>query len=357
MRDPFTWSVPFGRLFGINIRIHLLFPFVAVALILRTAYRKDVAPGAWIDAAIIMTLLFLSVLAHEFGHCFGARWVNGDATEVLLWPLGGLASVDIPHTPRAHFITTAAGPAVNFFLAMFALLALQVVYEHPLQPSWVPFFYEGRGENGLVSLLTWHGTREAVSPYSAASLLAWLFWVNYALFLLNVVLIGFPLDGGRLFRAVLWPYVGFRVATLYAVFAGFVTMFVVGLYGIVADNGHGELLALCLAAFIYVACKHEWIMLETGGDDSAFGDFSQGYTSLERDELRPAAPPRPRLSWWQRWQQRRLARRLQREQENREADERRFDQLLEKISAHGKAALTEEELRFMKHHSERYKRH
>jgi Zn-dependent protease len=354
MRDPFTWSVPFGRLFGITIRIHLLFPFVAVALILRTAYHKEPLPeGAWIDATMVMALLFLSVLAHEFGHCFGARWVNGDASEVLLWPLGGLASVDIPHTPRAHFITAAAGPAVNLLLALLAMLALQIVHEYPLRPSWYPFAYDGREFSGLVKLHSWHGQETLVSPYSAASLLAWLFWVNYALFLLNIILVGYPLDAGRIFQSALWPYVGYRVATLYAVFAGFVTMFVVGLYGIVSN----ELLALCLAAFIYVACKHQWILLETGGEDSAFGDFSQGYTSLERDELRPAAPPRPRLSWWQRWQQRRLARRLQREQETREADERRFDQLLEKISSHGKAALTEEELRFMKHHSERYKRH
>ncbi len=37
-------------------------------------------------------LLFVSVLLHEFGHCFAARWVDGDATEIMIWPLGGLAS-------------------------------------------------------------------------------------------------------------------------------------------------------------------------------------------------------------------------------------------------------------------------
>ena len=58
-------------------------------------------------------LLFGIILLHEFGHCFGARYVDGDAKEVLIWPLGGLAFVDVPHTPRALFIATAAGPAVN----------------------------------------------------------------------------------------------------------------------------------------------------------------------------------------------------------------------------------------------------
>ena len=47
-------------------------------------------------------LLFGIILLHEFGHCFGARYVDGDAKEILIWPLGGLAYVDVPHTPRAQ---------------------------------------------------------------------------------------------------------------------------------------------------------------------------------------------------------------------------------------------------------------
>src|SRR4051812_40426357 len=107
MRDPFLWSIPLGRLFGITIRVHLLFPLVALGLILRYAYQQNPAfePGTWIDASVLSGLLLVSVICHEYGHCFAARWVNGDASEILVWPLGGLASVDIPQTPRANFIT------------------------------------------------------------------------------------------------------------------------------------------------------------------------------------------------------------------------------------------------------------
>src|SRR5262245_1501825 len=128
MRDPFLWSIPLGRLFGITVRVHILFPIVILGLMLRAAVQKDAggAPpveGAWIDVGTVSLLLLVSVLLHEFGHCFAARRVGGDAHEVLIWPLGGLANVDVPHTARANFLTAAAGPAVNLVLCLlFALL-------------------------------------------------------------------------------------------------------------------------------------------------------------------------------------------------------------------------------------------
>src|SRR4029077_17752061 len=108
------------------------------------ANHKEDPPtyGLWIDVCIVMGLLFLSVLAHEFGHCFGARYVNGDAREILMWPLGGLASVDVPHTPRANFITTVCGPAVNLVLCLLALLGLFLLGS--FQPNWNPTAYLGR---------------------------------------------------------------------------------------------------------------------------------------------------------------------------------------------------------------------
>jgi len=183
-----------------------------------------------------------------------------------------------------------------------------------------------------------------------ALLLARLFWVNWVLLLINVLLIGFPLDGGRMFQCLLWPRFGYRQATLAAVFAGFVVMFVLFIYAL-ADN---EVFALCLALFIFMACRQQWIILETGGEDSVFGyDFSQGYTSLERDQ--PPRPRKKRQSFLQRWLQRRAARRLQRELETREAEERRMDELLEKIQREGKQALTDEEHRFLKRVADKYR--
>jgi stage IV sporulation protein FB len=370
MHDPFAWSVPFGRLFGVTMKIHWLFPFVAIGWILHAALYKPTEnykppEGMWIDACILMLILFVTTLAHEFGHVFAARFCGGDGQEVLLWPLGGLANVEVPNRPSAHFLTAAAGPAVNFLLVAVCVVAL--LFADPskgaLQPSWnpMPGGWPARGDVvdksdkvvGVdVRLRTWEGKEESYSPYALPVWLARIAWVNWFLGLLNVVLVGFPLDGGRMLQAALWPSMGYRQATLTAVFAGFAVVFVVGLYAIVFN----AVLALALALFIFVACQRQWIVLETGGEDGVFGyDFSQGYTSLERDHIQ-AAPPKPRLSWWRRWLQKRAARKQQRETERREAEERRMDELLDKVHREGRQSLTDEEERFMKRVSDRYKR-
>jgi stage IV sporulation protein FB len=354
MRDPFLWSIPLGRWFGIQVKVHLLFPVVAAGLVLRAAYRTDPPPipGAWIDATIVTGLAALSILFHEFAHCFVARGVGGEASEVLLWPLGGLASVDLPQRPRAHFLTAAAGPASNLLLGAVALSGLQFVGREALMPSWNPFSYMLREADGLVSLYTWSGIKVLVSPYSAAALLAWVVRVNYLLCLLNVVLVGFPMDAGRILQSGLWPIFGYRQSMMYAVVVGFVVMFGVAIYSIFAES----VLALGLALFIYVSCRTQWFILETGGEESLFGyDFSQGYTSLERD-LPPAAPPRPRrASWWQQFKKNRAAERHKRAEAERIHEERRMDELLEKVQREGITALTDEERRFMKRVSDRYR--
>jgi Zn-dependent protease len=359
MQNPLSWSIPLGRVFGITVRVHVLFPIVALGFILRAYFlKKDgtdepfYPPGAWVDAAMIIGLLALSVLLHEFGHCYAARLVDGDASEVLLWPLGGLATVDIPQTPRANFLVAAAGPVVNLVLFLGCLLILGLFHVPSLQPPWNPLEYPGRFDaQGAIYLNDWSGEPKVIHNLGWI-VAARLFWVNWVLFWFNVVLIGFPLDGGRMFQSILWKYVGYRQATLAAIFAGFLVALAVGVFSI----AYGSQLALCLAFFIGLTCWQQRVILETGGDESLFGyDFSQGYTSLERDHPTPAAPPRRRLNWYQRWSQRRAARKLQRETEERESEERRMDELLEKVQRHGLPALTDEERRFLKRVSDRYR--
>lgn len=353
MRDPFTWSLPIGRVLGITVRVHILLVVVFLGFYLRVAYSKEVEfpAGAGIDTLILLGLLFLSILLHEFGHCYGARLMDGDAQEVLLWPLGGLASVEVPHTPRAHAVTTMMGPAVNLFLCLLAAAALASASLAPPWPVWDPFH---------APLYNWSLAAAAHNGkyWSTGPMLEWwqllaarLFFLNANLFLFNLIP-AYPMDGGRLLQALLWPRLGYSRSTSWAVFVGFCAMFIMG----VAAFAINESLLLGLALFIFFSCRQQWLLLETGGEEGVFGyDFSQGYTSLERGEP-PAAPPKHRQpNFFQRWLQRRAERKRQREQENREADERRMDDLLDKIQRHGRQSLTDEENRFLKRVADRYR--
>jgi stage IV sporulation protein FB len=357
MQEFFRWSLPLGRFFGIPVRVHWLFPFVAAGLILQAALQKDVIPGTWIDAMMLEALLFGVILLHEFGHCFGARAVDGDAQEVLMWPLGGLAFVDVPHTPRANFIATAAGPAVNVVICIVSGLLFSWVthfeYRLPWNPipgdwGWYPYRINAEG---AINLFQMDGTKADYYPI-AGIILARLFWISWVLLLLNVLVPGFPLDGGRLFQcAVWWWQSDYRQGTILAVYAGFVSAIVFGIYGIAGK----EVLALCLALFIFWTCQQQLVLLEHGGEDALLGyDFSQGYTSLERDQPAPRRRRR-RPNFWQRWWQERARRKLQRLQEQREAEERRMDQLLEKVQQQGLQSLSEEERRFLKRVSDKYR--
>lgn len=349
MNDPIPWSFPLpGRPFGITVKIHLLFPIVAVGLIGRTAFQQGAVPGVWQDATWVMIVLFLSVLLHEFGHCAGARLMDGDAEEILIWPLGGLAYCDVPHNWRANLVTAVFGPLVNVVLCLILGLSLMLVTKFevrpPINPLWPSILLN---EPGKVLLYTWHGEERLISNF-AEVLLARAFWVNWALLLLNVVLVGFPMDGGRILQCILWPIYDYRQATQIAIYVGFAVMLVVGLVSIMFN----EVLALALALFIYVSCKQQYIILETGAEDAQFGyDFTHGYTSLEKE----TPPRRKRPNFFQRWLQKRAARRMQREQEQRESEEKRMDELLEKVQRSGMTSLTDEERRFLKRVSDRYR--
>lgn len=104
--DFLNGSFPLFRFAGISVRIHILF-------ILFIGMRLLDGRGNFESELIFLTMLFGVVLLHEFGHCFGARAVGGDAENILLWPLGGLAYANAPMTPWAQFVTVACGPLVN----------------------------------------------------------------------------------------------------------------------------------------------------------------------------------------------------------------------------------------------------
>lgn len=123
---------------------------------------------------VLMLLIFVLVLAHEFGHIFVARRFGTKCPKVILCAIGGLAVMDHePKTPGAEFAVAFAGPLVNiWFIAMAAMFA-------NLIPHWilVPFIF-----------------------------------VNALIAIFNIIP-AFPMDGGRMLRAGLWKLMGKKWAT------------------------------------------------------------------------------------------------------------------------------------------------
>src|SRR5262249_21246501 len=139
-RDPMQWAFPLPwRPMGVTVKVHILFPCVALGFLLWVGTSKQFAPGLWTYACAALLMLFVGVLLHELGHVWGARRVDGDTAELLLWPLGGLSFPDVPHTSRAHFWTALCGPVVNFGLALAAGVTLAGLgFRPPFNPLSSP---------------------------------------------------------------------------------------------------------------------------------------------------------------------------------------------------------------------------
>jgi Zn-dependent protease len=339
MRDPLTWSLSLGRWLGIHVRVHVLFVLFVILRLSDAAFKANQGVGLSLqDAFLVQVILFACVLLHEFGHCFAARAVGGSADEILMWPLGGLAYVNVPNTPRHHFVTTAAGPAVNVVLClvMTGILVSRRLLP-PLNPfgSMTPFAFDG-GAPPLPRWVDW---------------VAFTFRVNWILFLFNL-LPAFPMDGGRIFRCLLWPRMGFGRATVIAVQVAKVAAIGMGLLGVVRT----EFQLVAVAVFVYVSSENERRMLEAGMlfDDSVFGyDFSQGYTSLEAGQTPRRARKQPGIL--ERWRQRRDQAKREREERDRREQDERVDRLLQKIREDGMDSLSEQEKRFLRDMSAKFR--
>ena len=377
-----SWSIFLFRAFGISVRAHIFFFVITLGLFLRQISLPGWQHVWWGDIFLLtVVVVFGVILIHEFGHCFGARYVEGDAKEVLLWPLGGLAYVEVPHTPRANFIATAAGPGMNLVICGVCAAGL---IAGGLLPSLNPFagpytaemhnYQDGRTYTSVYGLklykpesaeleavtvdtparitnvpeygeaVTKAGYERALAPVWAVWLFR-IFWFSWLSFLFNMIP-AYPLDGGRLLQSIVWARTDYRRGVVVAAYSGFVVSVLFLLVSIAAN----ESLFMGLALFMMYSASIALHQLEN--EEGPFGyDFSAGYTSLERDD-----EPKPRtkkVGWYMRWRQARKARKLQRVAEERQQEEERMDQLLGKIAATGKASLTDEERRFLERVSAR----
>jgi Zn-dependent protease len=137
--------------------------------------------------------LFSIVLMHEFGHALACRQVGGQANQIVLWPLGGVAYVSPPQRPGAMLWSVAAGPLVN--VALVPVFSVFWLCSH---------------------LLGWPATHPDMDQF-----LQTLWLINLGLIVFNMLPV-FPLDGGQILRSLLWFFVGRANSLLIASVVGFV---------------------------------------------------------------------------------------------------------------------------------------
>jgi Zn-dependent protease/CBS domain-containing protein len=218
-----SWSFPIGTVKGTVIRIHLTF-LLLLLWIGGTGYAQGGAPAA-LASVVFIALLFLCVLLHEFGHVFAARRYGVQTPDITLLPIGGVARLErIPEKPAEELVVAAAGPAVNVVIA--ALLFLLLGDVPPM------------------------GAAEVQSP--GQGIVERLAWVNVMLVLFNLIP-AFPMDGGRMLRALLAWRMGYVKATRIAAGIGQAVAFGLGILGLFGGNP----LLVFIALFVYLGAAGE----------------------------------------------------------------------------------------------------
>ncbi|MEI7597801.1 MAG: site-2 protease family protein [Aestuariivirga sp.] len=196
-----NWSLTIGRIAGTNIRLHITF-LIFLAWIGISDYLAG-GPSAAVESIVFILLVFLCVTLHEFGHITMARRFGVNTPQVILSPIGGIAAMErMPENPRQELLVAIAGPLVNVGIA----LVLMAVF--------------GLGLGFFTTI-----------DFDHASLAERLLIVNIMLVLFNLIP-AFPMDGGRVLRAILAMNMGAARATAIAARIGqffAIVFFVAGL--------------------------------------------------------------------------------------------------------------------------------
>ena len=337
MRDLVGWNLPLGRWAGIRVRLHVFFVLLVV-FVLHFAWR-DGHDDIFQYVAAGLAILFFSVLAHELGHCYAARRLGGRVDQIVLWPLGGLAQQHVGHHPHEELIAASAGPLVNLALCVLTAVPLALFEPWPavaglLNPLQAPLWHEG---------FTW------------LDVLSQAFWFNWLLLLVNL-LPAVPLDGGRILRALLWQKIGYRSAVQQAARVAQVmaVAILIAAWFSHQDYPYAPLPLALLGVLLFFSARQEAERQDRETEDGLFGyDFSQGYTSLEKQFDAPSRKhsPGPVRQWLQ---GRRDARQL-RQQQIEQEDDRRVDDVLARLHETGRESLSEDDRALLDRVSARYR--
>ncbi|HPW55191.1 MAG: site-2 protease family protein [Thermoanaerobaculaceae bacterium] len=220
-----SWSLRFARVSGIDIKVHLTFVLILVLGALQ--WGRPHGPIGALFGVLLMLALFACVTLHELGHALVAQRFHVPVREIVLLPLGGVAVLGKnPDRPLHELLIAGAGPAVNVVIAAVLLPVTGVAV------SW-----SGLDPQQLVS--------GAAGP-SLSTFLVWMLQANVMLVLFNLIP-AFPLDGGRILRALLTMGMGYARATRIVTGIGQLFAFGLGLLGVASGN----FLLVLVAVFVF----------------------------------------------------------------------------------------------------------
>jgi Zn-dependent protease len=220
-----------GRYFGIPVSIHWTFIFILLFFAWQGISRGLTTVDTLAFLGFIL-LLFVCVLLHEFGHALTARRFGIKTHSIVLLPIGGVASLEkMPDNPKEELLVALAGPAVNIVIASLLFPFQDYTLLMPENPEDFQFF-------------------KAEWPF----VISYLFVVNITLVIFNLIP-AFPMDGGRIFRAILSFFMPAHKATQIA--AGLGQILAVGfiLLGLFSTGFNPFI--IIIGIFIFMGAKSE----------------------------------------------------------------------------------------------------
>jgi Zn-dependent protease/CBS domain-containing protein len=239
-------SLKTDKIFGVPIKIHWSFWLVILWAGGEGVRWTGNWRGAWF-AGGAMLLFFVCVVLHELGHAFAAKAFGAEVKGIILLPIGGIAQIRrLPRQGWQELTIALAGPLVNFLIALVLGDLFLVLWG----PSLVEGFLQSPG-TVLLGI-----ARSVFSGGSAISLMAYLVIANLLLALFNLIP-AFPMDGGRIFRALLTMFFSYKTATriavrigqLLAVFSIFLTL--TPYFGTQSPS------AVLIAVFVFIGAAYE----------------------------------------------------------------------------------------------------
>ncbi|MFS8116209.1 site-2 protease family protein [Rhizobium jaguaris] len=217
------WSLKIGTVVGTAVRVHITFVVLLVWIWL-AHYQIGGTQAAWYGLTFVLAV-FGCVLLHEFGHIAVAHHFGIKTPEIMLLPIGGVATLErLPREPRQEILIAVAGPLVNLAITPLIIAVL--------------------GGAGRLD--------QAFEPQDPRiGFLVRLAGINTFLMLFNLIP-AFPMDGGRVLRAMLAVWLPWARATQIAAAIGQGIALVLGLFGLLYNPW-----LIVIAIFVYLAATSE----------------------------------------------------------------------------------------------------